>query len=162
VSGILQMDPDLVRASGLKSHGKQIGCDESLEAPDMCHRWSPIRDDGHAFPILWMAPHRSVNRHMVSLDPTPARREISATDPAGSDIGRQRTMCDLVLGDHHQTTRIPIETVNDARTKWRADRRQSVGPGQESVDERTGRVTRRRVNNQTRRFVDDEEKLVFV
>jgi hypothetical protein len=71
-------------------------------------------------------------------------------------------MCDLVLGDHHQSTRIPIETVNDPRTQWSADRRQSVGPGQESVDESTGRVTRRRVDDQTRRLVDDEEKFVFV
>jgi hypothetical protein len=45
VPGILKMDPDLVRSPGLKSHGEQIGSDESLQAPDMCHRWPPVRDD---------------------------------------------------------------------------------------------------------------------
>jgi hypothetical protein len=70
-------------------------------------------------------------------------------------------MRDLVLGDHHQSARVPIETMNDTGTQWSADRRQTVGPVQESVDQRTGRVTRGRVHDQARRFINDEEELIL-
>ena len=70
-------------------------------------------------------------------------------------------MRDLVLGDHHQSARVPIETMNDTGTQWSPDRRQTVGPVQESVYQRTGWVTWSRMHAQPRLFINDVEKLIL-
>jgi hypothetical protein len=57
-----QMDPNLVRASGLDRDLEQRAVPKSLDNAKMRHRWPPGPHHGHALSVLRVAANRRVDR----------------------------------------------------------------------------------------------------
>jgi hypothetical protein len=66
----------------------------------------------------------------------------------------------ISLRDQHQAGGVSIKSVNDAGPTFRAARQRGA-PCDERVDQGVIPVSRRRVHDQSRRFVDDREMLVL-
>ncbi len=67
----------------------------------------------------------------------------------------------IILGDDETTTRLFVETMNDAGTLLSADSRQSRAVVEERIDESVFAMTSTRMNDKPRRLVDDDEIVVF-
>ena len=66
----------------------------------------------------------------------------------------------ISFGNQHQAGGIAIESVDDAGSPFRAARERSA-PRDQRVDQGVIPVSRRRVHDQSRRFVDNREMLVL-
>ena len=66
------------------------------------------------------------------------------------------------LCGHHHATRILVETVDNAGTLFTADTCQAFAAMvDQRIDQRPVRVARRRVCDHPRRFVDDDDVIIF-
>lgn len=92
---------------------------------------------------------------------TPAKCGIGAAHPARRDRGAEAPMRLIGLSDQHQAGGVSIESVDDAGSAFRAARERGAARD-ERVDQGVIPVSRRRVHDQSRRFVDDREMLVLV
>src|SRR5437667_2091871 len=70
-------------------------------------------------------------------------------------------MGSIILGDDERTTRLFVETMNDARTLFPADSRQRRTVVEERIDESVFAMTSTRMNDKPRRLIDDDEIVVF-
>src|SRR5205807_1605999 len=67
----------------------------------------------------------------------------------------------IILGDDETTTRLFVETMNDAGTLFAADSRQRRTVVEERIDESVFAMTSTRMNDKPRRLIDDDEIVVF-
>ena len=67
----------------------------------------------------------------------------------------------IILGDDEATARLFVETMNDAGTLFPADSRQRRTVVEERVDQSVFAMTSTRMNDKPRRFIDDDEIVVF-
>src|SRR5213079_1037068 len=67
----------------------------------------------------------------------------------------------VILGDDETTTRLFVETMNDAGTLFPADSRQRRTVVEERIDQSVFAMTSTRMNDKPRRLVDDDEVVVF-
>jgi hypothetical protein len=67
----------------------------------------------------------------------------------------------VILGDDEATARLFVETMNDAGTLFPADSRQRRTVVEERVDQSVFAMTSTRMNDKPRRFIDDDEIVVF-
>ena len=67
----------------------------------------------------------------------------------------------IILGDDEATARLFVETMNDAGTLFPADSRQRHTVVEERVDQSVFAMTSTRMNDKPRRFIDDDEIVVF-
>lgn len=68
----------------------------------------------------------------------------------------------VILGRHHHPRGVLVETMDDAGPEFATDAGEIVTVMEESVDQGPLTVTRRRMNDQSGRLVDDDEMRVFV
>ena len=97
----------------------------------------------------------------------PHDRQIGALQRSGpaviGELVRQALMRAVVLGHDEQAGGVLVEPMHDARPLHAADARQAVAAmGDERVHERAGLMSRRRVDDQPGRLVDDDEVVVLV
>ena len=115
--------------------------------------------------MLRVAPDRR-------LDPTDGRRDapgdeglVRLADSARLELGHERLLRRVVLGDHQQAARVAVEPVDDAGPRDPGDAAvlRSTRPGQQRVHERVAVVMAgRRMDDETGRLVDDEQVVVLV
>src|SRR5215212_8764067 len=75
-----QMDPNLMRASGLDRNFKQRAGPKLLDNAKMRHRWPPCPLHGHALPVLGVAANRRVNRRLFIPNGTENKGKIGLLD----------------------------------------------------------------------------------
>ena len=107
----------------------------------------------------------------ASIRPTAAatlpcdERQVRLADAARLELGHQRRLGRVVLGDHQQPARVAVEAMDDARPGDAGDPAVlgPAGPRQQRVDQRVAVVVPgRRVDDEARRLVDDEQVVVLV
>jgi hypothetical protein len=67
----------------------------------------------------------------------------------------------VIFGDDKATTRLFVETMNDARTLFPADSRQRDAVVEQRVNQGVLAMTSSRMNDKPGRFIDDDEIIVF-
>ena len=110
----------------------------------------------------WVAIDRRLDHTVGILWRTVADREIGLADGMAAKCDRQGEMCAIRFGHHHDAGRIFVETMNDSGSFDAADAGKIPAVMEEGVDQGAGRVAGGRVNDEARRFVDDQQVVIFV
>jgi hypothetical protein len=118
---IEEMDPNLVRSTGLEPKSQQVGCRELLQLPNVRNGPTTRREDRHLLPISRVPSDRAIDAHAFFGQMPPAHAEIAPTYAPCRDGRRQRAMCAVVFRDHHQAARVSVETVDDSGSKGQAN-----------------------------------------
>lgn len=93
---------------------------------------------------------------------SPYHCRIPPHHPPRGDSGAENAMGALCLGDHEEAGRFLVQTMDDSRAVGVAGRKAAISAAEQSIDERSGPVSRRGVNYHAGSLVDDEESVVLV
>lgn len=166
---IRHMYSDLVGASGSEPAFHETG-----------HRWiafaqgadEAITGDGglsspwqdcHLLPVFRIAADIAADFTLRGVGNATHHGQIGAFHTVIGKLFGQGGMGDVSLGGHHKATGILIETVDDAGPLDSADARQGIAAmSEKSIDQSAVRVAGCGMHNQPRRFVDDDELVIFV
>ena len=107
-----------------------------------------------------MPGNRSFDSERATVQVAPRQRGIGSAYPASSNGRAQPPVRQIGFGHDHEARRIPIEAVDNAGSSFGASG-QGCASGHERIDQGVIPVTRRRVNYQARRLVDDGQVLVL-
>lgn len=173
VSGMGEMDPDLMGAASFEPASKQSGNRLAVPAvervPDLPvgNGLAAARAHGHLLARMRVAIDRSVDRALPAVWRAPDKGQIASLQCAGAsvvgELCAQRLMRGIVLRGDHQSGRVLVEPMDDAGTADAADTRQAGATvGDQGVNQRPGLVARRGVNHQSLGLVDDDEIFVLV
>ncbi len=92
-----------------------------------------------------------------------AALERSAAAAVARELRRQRLVRAVVLCHHHQSARILVEPVDDARPPLAANAGQArAAMGDERIDQRTGPMPGGRMHDQPFGLVDDDDVVVLI
>lgn len=171
------VNPDLVRSAGLQrafdkrgQRGTGLFPAKSLYDAVMSYRTACIgaRLAYHGLfrAITRRAPERGVDCPPCLRRRAPDYRPVSPFEPTAlAVIGKGGTQCPMGavgFGDHHDTARILVETVNDAGPHDTPDSGQrGSAMVDQRVDKGTGGIARGGVDHQARRLVDHDKVVIL-
>ena len=165
ISAVGEMHPDLMCSAGGKTAFEECRprAERALDTIMRDRRLSSVlADNGHLLAVGDAAADVAGDLAGEWGRQTPNECGVGPVDPAQGKVARQRVMGDLGLGDDHQTARVLVETMDDTGPADPAD------PGKACttmVDQRvyecTVRVSRRRVDNQPRGLIDDDQMCIL-
>jgi hypothetical protein len=165
ISAMGEMHPDLMCSAGGKTAFDEcrLRAERALDTIMRDRRLSSVlSDNGHLLAVRDAAADVADDLAGKWGRQPPNECGIGPLDPAQGKVARQRVMGDLGLGDDHQTTRVLVETMDDTGPADPAD------PGKACttmVDQRvyecTVWVSRRRVDNQPRGLIDDDQMCIL-
>jgi hypothetical protein len=165
VSTMGEMHPDLMCSAGGKAAFDEcrLRAERALNAIMRDCRPPPaLADNSHLFAVSYAAADVPDDLAAMRERQTPHECGIGTVDPAQGKVARQRVMGGLGLGDDHQTARVLVETMDDTGPANPADSgKASAAMTNQGVDECAVRVSRRRVNNQPRGLVDDDQMCIL-
>src|SRR6202050_4883456 len=124
--------------------------------------------DRHPVAGLRIAVDRHLDHPMGPLRRTPDEGQVAALEwlaaaPVIGELRGKSTMGAIVLGDDHQTGRVLIEPVNDARPPLSADAREAIpAMGNKRIDQRPGPAAGGWADHEVFRLVDDNNIVVLV
>jgi len=87
--------------------------------------------------------------------------EINLFHSARGKLPGQVPVGGIIFGDDETTTRLLVETMNDSGALFPANSRQRCAVVKQCIDQSVFAVTRTRMNDQPRRFIDHNEVVVF-
>ena len=187
-----QMDPNLMGSAGFEPASEQardrLGWLPGPGAPPdpLAAVWQPgaARIPLQGLPVSDSLSAPLPHCHMVagmgrSVDRTvdgalgPLRRppdegQIAAFEPVpvaavAGELRRQAPMRPIVLRHHHEAACVLVEPVHDARPALAADTGKArTAMGDQRVDQRTGLVSRGRVDHHVGRLIDNDDVIVLV
>ena len=105
---------------------------------------------------------------MGAVRRAPGEGEIAALErlaatPMVGELRGQRAVGAIVLRHHHETGRVLVEPVHDPGPPLAADPRKAVAAMRnQRIDQRSGPVAGRGMNDEIAGFVDDDDVLVLV
>ena len=173
VTGMGEMDPDLVGAAGFELAGEEGGdglavpAIENLPRLPMGDGLAPALANRHLLAGMGVTIDRRINGPMPAVGRSPGEGQIAPSQCAGAPmVGKlraERLMRGVVLRGHHQSRRILVEPMYDAGAAHAADAGQTgAAMGDQGVDQCSGLVARGGVHDKSLRLVDDDEVLVLV
>jgi hypothetical protein len=109
-----------------------------------------------------MATDRTIHAPLIRARYTSHHRSVLALDRVLLELVGEFAMRVVCLGDHHDTRGPLVQTVHDSRSFHTADTREISAVVQQRVDERSTRVARAGVYDDSRGFVDDDQSIVLV
>ena len=114
-----------------------------------------------------VAVDRLVDGALRAIRCPPRKGEVAALQGSGpamvGELGGERTVGAVVLGDHHQPGGVLVEAVDDAGAPHPTDAGKALpAMGDQRVDERAGAVSRGGMDDETARLVDDDDVVVLV
>ena len=119
-------------------------------------------DDRDLLAVGRRAGERRVDRAFARLRDSVDDREIAPVDRMGGELLGQALVRDVGLCDDQQPRRILVDPVDDAGPGDAADARQrAAAMVEQRVDQRSVEIAGRRMNDQARRLVDDQQMLVL-
>ena len=118
VPHMLGMHPDLMGASCLQAEfDLRQQSAEFFHRFVVCHRpASAAEGDGHLQTVLAVAVEGGID-HTLLGHRSPEQRRIAAFHRVCLQLCRQMPVGVIILGDHQQTRRVPVETVDDPGTQ---------------------------------------------
>ena len=123
--------------------------------------------DGDFHAVRAAAPEARIDGAGGPRQPSPNEGKIAAVEAAVATVAlellRQSLMRRIGLGDHEQARRVLVQPMDNSRPLDAADAREAISAvGDQGVYEGARRVSRRRVNDETRRLVDHDQIVVFI
>ena len=160
-----EVDPDLVRPTRRKSALRE-GCRILEDAEDAIagHRgFSAAAHHGHGLAVAGIAADGALDLALARLRDAPDDREIGALDPACREIGGERGVRTLGLGDDHEAARILVEPVHDPRPPHAAYPREALAAvREEGIDEGAVGISGSGMNDEARGLVEHQQRLILV
>jgi hypothetical protein len=160
VADVLEMHPDLMGSAGVELETEQLGDIEPCYHRRVGSREPTQGRDGHPFSILGVPGDGGLDAKLAGIEVAPGECRVASAHPASSDGRAQPAMSQVRLGDDHEARGIPVQSVNDAGPPLRSTG-QRRSPRDQRVHEGIVPVPRRRMDDQTGRFVDDGEVFVL-
>jgi len=160
VAHVLQMEPDLVGAPGLELQPKQVDHVKPSHYPGIGGGRSTARRHHHPLPVGRMPSHMGVDAQRAFVQMAPPQGGVGSPHSARGYGSCQPAMSQIGFGNDHETGRVPIQAVDDARAALGS-------PGQggpsshQCIDQGVVPVARGGMDHQSRRFVDDSQMFVF-
>ena len=157
----VEVDADLVRPPGFQRHAEQGVPRQQLLDLEVRHRLARrVRVERLPHRVATVASDRCVDRPAAGARTADDEREVLARQ-----LPRLHELLEPPVrlgraGDHEQTRRIAVEPVDDPRPLRLVAALDVVR--EQPVDERSLRVARRRMDDEARRLVHDEQVLVLV
>ena len=165
VSAMGEMYPDLMRSAGRKTafNEGRLRAERAFDTIMRDRRLSPaLPDNGHLLAIRDTATDVARDLSGERDRYTPNNRGIATVHSAQHKVARKCVMRQLGFGDDHQPARALVEAMNDTRPANPADPGEArTAVADQGVDERPLRVSRRGVDNQPCRFVDDDQMSIL-
>lgn len=174
VADMRHVDADLVGSAGFQAAFDQAGncrrvfrSEAFLDLPVSDRMPAGGLDDGYFLPVALRTGEIGVDRAFQAAWRSPYNGNIGSFQWTGlamiGKLRRKALVSCIGLGNNKKPARILVDPVDDARAFDTADARQAVAAMvDQRIDERSRPVTRAWMHNETRRFVDDNEVIVFV
>ncbi len=156
------MDAYLVRAACDRVATQHRGPCILLLDLEVCAGWPPFRDHRHFLAPARVPVDRCIDNAIRGPRSSVTDCEIGLANRVPAKCYRQCEVGAVGFGDHHDSGRVFVKSVDDARALDAPNSRQILTVMEESVDQGAGGVSSSRMNDETGRFVDQQEILVFV
>jgi hypothetical protein len=154
-----QVHPDLVCPTGLEPDSKERVTSQKLLDLEVRRRFTRlVRVERMARWVGPVAPDRCLDPPAPRARPSADEREVRSLELSPPDEVSQAAVGLRRPRNHEQAGRVAVESVHDAGPLGVATGRST---GQQTVHERAVSVSRRRMNDHTRRLVHDEQVLVL-
>jgi hypothetical protein len=109
-----------------------------------------------------MTANGSINNAAPFLRPAPNDGHIFLPDRPLLELRNQTIKGFPMLGDHHDSGRILIQTVNDARALFSSNPTKVRAMVKKGIDQSPARIPRRRMNDHSGRFVHNDAVFVLM
>ena len=117
----------------------------------------------HFLPVQRTAPDLRFNDAPRRIRTPPHQRQIAPFQTVDGELSGQAVVRGVVFGDHHQPAGVLVQPVYDAGARDAADSRQGIpAMRQKRVHQSVVAVARRGVDDHARRFVQNQQIVVFV
>ena len=165
------MNAYLVRSSGLKlafyigksARGRFKSLNDLVVGNGISRLTPRVGDNRHFFAVNGMTTNGSVNSSAIVLHVTDNDSVIDTADIVSFELCRKRNVSIIVFGNHKQSRRILIYSMDDSGANHAANTRKRVATMiKQSVDQRSGIYTRSGVNYHSLRLVDHDNILVLI
>jgi hypothetical protein len=155
-----QVGPDLVRATGLEPDSKQRVTSQKFLDLEVRRRFTRlVRVERMARWVGPVAPDRCLDPPAPRARPPADEREVRSLELPAPDEISQAAVGLRRPRNHEQAGRVAVESVHDAGPLGVVATGRSTR--EQTVHERAVGVSRRRMNDHTRRLVHDEKVLVL-
>ena len=159
------MYPDLMGAPGFQAafnERRAAGRIGGFRAVIGTRRLAARRQNRHFFAITRASADISLDRTVARVGHAPDEGGVGALDRVLGKLPGEPFMGGARLRGHHQPACVFVQAVNDSRPAHTANSFQAVAAmGDQGVDQGTGQVSRRRVDDKSGRFVDHDQVVVF-
>ncbi len=168
------VNPDLMGTTGFKAATHQtcqrhifFSGPKGFKALKMSDRHTPIPCPyGLTQAVIGMAAKRFVDNPFSPHRRAPDKSQIGPQKRAGAamvgKLVRKRLMRRVGLGDNQKPAGVFIEAMNNSRPAHTANARKAAAAmGQKRVHQRAALMARRRMHHQTRRFFNDDNRVIF-
>ena len=173
VTGMGEMDPDLVSAAGLELAGEEGGdglavpAIENLPRLPMGDGLAPALAHRHLLAGMGVTVDRRIDGAMLAVGRAPSEGQIASPQRAGAavigELRAERLMGGIVFRGHHQSGGVFVKPMHNAGTAHAADAGQAgAAVGDQRVDECPGLVAGGGVNHEPLGLVDDDEVVILV
>jgi hypothetical protein len=160
VTHVLQVNPNLVGSAGVQLQTEQVHALESRHHGRLSLGGPAFRGDYHSLPVGRVTGDGRLDPKRLRTKMAPGECGIGPADPARGDGRSQPPVCQVSLGDQHQARRVSVQPVDDAGSPFRTTGERRA-PRDERVDQGVVPVSRRRMHDQSRRFIDDCKVLIL-
>jgi len=120
-----------------------------------------IVKDGHAFAIHGVAADHVLDAAAFIFGHAVDGREVDFAQTTFRKGFGEAAVGDVVLGNDHAAAGVLIQTVDDAGAHFATDPAEVIAVMEERIDQRAVWVSGRRMHDETRGFVQDEDVLVL-
>ena len=158
------MDADLVGSTGFEPAFDKCRIAQDFQPTPMRHGPFPASafDDRNLLAVGRRPRERSIDRALRCLRNAFHDRQITPVDRVGGKLLGETFVRDVGLGDDQQTRRILVDPMDDSRPRHAADPRQAAtAVVQQGVDQRAVGISGGRMDDQSRRLVDDQQMFVL-
>ena len=156
------VDPDLVGPARHQAAVDQTGPVPAFLDGEDGSGWTTIPDNGHPLTVLWVTVDGCIDHAFTLRETAVADGEIGLAHLTPTKGQSQRLVRPVRFGHDHEPGGVLVETVDDSGARDPTDPREIIAMVEKGIDERTAGIPGGRVDDQTRRFVDDQKLRVLV
>ena len=158
-----EVDPDLVGATGIQP-GLQKGVARKFFDDAVMSAGGSLADavDPHAPAVVGVSADGRVDLTLTGSDNPRRQGTIVTAGGARRDLKLEMFSGIVVESDNHETGCVFVEAMHNARPIGATHRGGSREPCHQRVGERPGAVARRRMDDQSGRFIDDRQVGILI
>jgi hypothetical protein len=160
---VFEVHTNLVGAPGVESGFDQRCLGEPLQHAVTGPRIPSCSiGDSHSFAVRWVARNCGPDLPLARVQGSTKERVVKLLHLSRFELGRERKMRSIILGDDHAPAGVAIQSVNNARSGHAANAAESaLAMVEKRVDKRSPLMAGGRMGYHARGFVQHQEVLIF-